>query len=343
MTARTFKTYDAMRSCCGSVSPLKFWCSEGKLANLNATDPNSESEQLEKLEAEGWIIFLGERRSDGKKKRRYFAGKFRPHEYRVLTHDEWLAANPGRQCPAVEYDEGTGKKLVAGRAAPGLRRVNVKKILGPAFQFSGTVGNHVLDLIADGLDSKKAFTENPVKEESPFTENGVQAFTENPVNAITENPVKAITGNPVTSLTVSLTDSLPSSLPPKTGGLAGWIKNNYATMGAPDKASRLKINDLISENGEETVLKALNKFLNRPQGFNDVHRPWSLFLNESEIHIGQVLDEKNEAERKAKEKEIIDANVELQAKADFEFMNSKPASSPGASALEYLEDIETGN
>jgi hypothetical protein len=123
-----FVTYDAMLAMCKSDKegilpgePLIFWGSEKKLANMNNRSAQQESEALDALEKAGWIVAV----DDGKP--RWKKGRWTTRQYRVLEHDEYMAAHGG--CPPLRYDEETGEKLKAGRLAPALERIWIRKIL----------------------------------------------------------------------------------------------------------------------------------------------------------------------------------------------------------------------
>lgn len=94
-----------------------------------------------------------------------------------------------------------------------------------------------------------------------------------------------------------------------SNGGAEWAKdkNNSAALGAFFKQLPEQVNEVIADREEAKRI---------------------------------AEQEKQAEERQKKEQEIVEANVAEQAKADFERMNSEPTPEPGASALEYLKEIE---
>jgi hypothetical protein len=107
--AAAFKTYDAMMAIV--MAAAKKLEAEGKwksgeplptcfvsamqLANMNNRSKNQEVEALAKLEHESWIVRTHE-------EQRRWRGRMSSNEYRVLTHEEFLAANP-KSCPPARY------------------------------------------------------------------------------------------------------------------------------------------------------------------------------------------------------------------------------------------------
>jgi hypothetical protein len=129
MRPAMFVTYDAMLAMCKSDKegilpgePLIFWASEKKLANMNNRSAEQESQALDALEKAGWIVARDEGQS------RWRKGRWTTRQYRVLEHDEYVAAHGG--CPPLRYDNKTGEKVEAGRLAPALVRKRIRKILG---------------------------------------------------------------------------------------------------------------------------------------------------------------------------------------------------------------------
>jgi hypothetical protein len=152
MTAAMFKTYDAMVAMCKSGDdyesgdPLTFYGSERKLANLNDRSAEQESQALDALEKDGWIIALD------KEQGRWRKGRWTTRQYRVLEHDEYVTAHVG--CPPLRYDEGTGEKLKAGRLAPALERKWIRKILGVE-RMPDFMTDQVAEVIAAAKEKKK--------------------------------------------------------------------------------------------------------------------------------------------------------------------------------------------
>ena len=107
--AAAFKTYDAMMAVV--MSAAKKLEDEGKwksgdplptcfvsamqLANMNNRNKSQENDALAKLERDGWIVCTHE-------EQRRWRGRMSSNEYRVLTHEEFLAANPD-SCPNDRY------------------------------------------------------------------------------------------------------------------------------------------------------------------------------------------------------------------------------------------------
>jgi hypothetical protein len=340
MKPHVFVTYDAMRACCGDKRPFIFYGGAVKLANLNNRSPEQERQALAELEKDGWIVSQNPPNADGRKQRRRWHGKLVGDEYRVFNHDEYMAANSGC-CPPVKYDERTGRPLAPGRAARGLERANVRKLLAPNIQFSGGLGDQLLDAIADVIHSKKVSgnapvqatsTDPPVQVESTSTDPSEQTTTDAPVEASTDPPVQVeststdpseqtTTDAPVEASTdppvqdhyrrtcnkpYSQPDKEPTNQPnlpaPETtsgaahGRLAGWIKKNFTTMGRPKGKAKELLDRLVAEHGEAVVIRVLNSFLNRPEGFGGLNQPWLVFAKEADLYVGQVIQEERTKE-----------------------------------------------
>jgi hypothetical protein len=313
MKPHVFVTYDAMRACCGDKRPFIFYGGAVKLANLNNRSPEQERQALAELEKDGWIVSQNPPNADGRKQRRRWHGKLVGDEYRVFNHDEYMAANSGC-CPPVKYDERTGRPLAPGRAARGLERANVRKLLAPNIQFSGGLGDQLLDAIADVIHSKKVSgnapvqatsTDPPVQVESTSTDPSEQTTTDAPVEASTDPPVQDHYRR-TCNKPYSQPDKEPTNQPnlpaPETtsgaahGRLAGWIKKNFTTMGRPKGKAKELLDRLVAEHGEAVVIRVLNSFLNRPEGFGGLNQPWLVFAKEADLYVGQVIQEERTKE-----------------------------------------------
>jgi hypothetical protein len=306
-----FRVYDAMLAVCKAAQeegkPLpKCFAREYVLANMVDRSVEQVRQAMAKLEANRWIT-----PTHDTARRRKRAGNYTTNEYCVLEHDEWAALHG--PCPPLRYDPATGHPLKPGELSPGLARFNVRRIPDPT-GFMASLPDFMADKVAAAIAAKKANTGNPVQAASTITGNpeiantgnSVTADTGNSVTADTGNPVTAVTGNPVTSLKIEAgITSLPTSLNLRApenesgavdGGVAGWIRKNLATMGSPKGKPKDVLNALVAEHGENDVVQALDKFLNRPDGFQGIKHAWSLFISEASDHIGQVQSERRRKE-----------------------------------------------
>lgn len=151
MSGAMFKTYDAMVAMCKSGDnynagdELIFYGSEHKLGNLNDRSAEQESQALDALEKAGWIVARDEGQS------RWRKGRWTTRQYRVLEHDEYVAAHGG--CPPLRYDE-RGKKVKAGRLAPALERKRIRKILGLE-RMPDAMADHVAEVLAAAKKAKE--------------------------------------------------------------------------------------------------------------------------------------------------------------------------------------------
>jgi hypothetical protein len=147
MRPAMFVTYDAMVAMCKSDEdyeagePLIFWASEKKLANMNNRSAEQESQALAALEKDGWIVPVDEGQS------RWRKGRWTTRKYRVLEHDEYVAAHG--DCPPLLYHPKTGEKLKPGRLAPALERKWIQKITGVQLP------DFMADAVADAIAAKK--------------------------------------------------------------------------------------------------------------------------------------------------------------------------------------------
>ena len=155
--ASAFKTYDAMLAVAlrGAKDreekgewkpgdPLLFYGKATRLANMNDRNESVERDALAKLEHDGWIVCTHE-----EQRRRKRAGTFTSNEYRVVTHDEYMASNPD-SCPPLRYDDN-GKPIKAGKFPRSLRREAVRaRLLRHGITFEkGTLAELLLDMVVD--------------------------------------------------------------------------------------------------------------------------------------------------------------------------------------------------
>lgn len=160
MTPATFVTYDAMLASCKSNEkykpgdPLIFWGSEYTLANLNNRGKDAESDALDRLESDGWIISTqaGQRRKD-------HAGTFTTNEWRVVEHDEWARTHGA--CPGPRYVkvETKWKPVTPGTLPRSLETANIRKYLqASGLTFVGELGGQLLDGVVDMVRAKRETT-----------------------------------------------------------------------------------------------------------------------------------------------------------------------------------------
>jgi hypothetical protein len=118
--------------------------------------------------------------------------------------------------------------------------------------------------------------------------------------------------------------NLPNPPAPETtsgaahGRLAGWIQKNSATMGIPKGRAKESLDKLVAKHGEAITIKALNSFLNRPEGFGGLNQPWLVFAKEADIYVGQVIQEKctKEADDLVQRRSGEQTKAEILAKLD---------------------------
>lgn len=152
----SFKTYDAMLAVAlrGAQDrkekgewklgdPLLFYGKATRLANMNDRNESVERDAMAKLERDGWIVCTHE-----EQRRRKRAGTFTTSEYRVLTHDEFVASHLD-SCPALRYDDN-GKPIKAGS----LPRPLFKEIVRAHLQrhgitYEGAWAETLLDMVVD--------------------------------------------------------------------------------------------------------------------------------------------------------------------------------------------------
>jgi len=315
LSIAAFKTYDAMCAMVAKNPDRICWAPAGKLANWNDRSPDSERSALTELEREGWIIptHSGLRRKSD--------GNFTSNEYRVLTHEEFVAAHPG-SCPAPKYDERTGRPLKRGRAPRPLERINVRKILestGVTFEGEPT---RLLDFLGDRIHEKKSsVTENPATEKrKTVTEESATekpTVTDNPVTTVTESSVTTVTENPVTSSfselgkeslnqKATIQPSITKSESERTDGRAAVprvpssLKDNQwdeflkrakeggsATSGwVLYGETEAKVRRAVKEYGVDAVLDAVEDWAEeRRPPVSGLDHPWPVFLREAEDDI----------------------------------------------------------
>jgi hypothetical protein len=231
--AAAFKTYDAMMAVVmaaakkleaegkwktGSPLPTCF-VSAMQLANMNNRSKNQEVAALAKLEHEGWIVRTHE-------EQRRFRGRMSSNEYRVLTHEDFLAANP-KSCPPARYvivdDKHTRRgPAKAGQAPWALERYNITKSIGivlPDRWLAAIAG--VRKEKAMGIDTGTPVTVADYGDVPPpptVTGNPVSDTPrqEIPYRTVTGNPVTTVTGNPVSDRDRKSCDKALDVQPEKT-------------------------------------------------------------------------------------------------------------------------------
>jgi predicted transcriptional regulator len=105
---------------------------------------------------------------------------------------------------------------------------------------------------------------------------------------------------------------LPTHLPANGGGLEGWIQKNIDQMGVPNKGVKEILDGKVRAKGEENVVRALDKFLTRPNGLEGLRTPWSKCLTEIDAYLSSVDTKNLLAVREAKEEEFQQASIERQ-------------------------------
>lgn len=201
--AAAFKTYDAMMAVV--MAAAKKLEAEGKwksgeplptcfvsamqLANMNNRNKSQEDEALRKLEREGWIVRTHE-------EQRRWRGRMSSNEYRVLTHEEFLAAHLD-SCPQERYviqDERHTRRVSAktNRAPRPLERRNITKMI------SAILPDSWLDAVADAIWAKRTGAEIPAAVTVAGNPLSDTPRREIPSRTVTGNPVTTATGNPVT-------------------------------------------------------------------------------------------------------------------------------------------------
>lgn len=156
-------------------------------------------------------------------------------------------------------------------------------------------------------------------------------------------------------------NSNQTTVTPESGYSKGeWenIRNIYRRIfnKKPDKnLFQFKYMEACTKWGEDVVLKCFEEWADSAVDWakrEDVKHPLYAFfkkiqeLAEEEIQVRKEVQKEAEQqsvieEQQKKEAAVIETNVAIQAKADFEFMNKAPAPEPGASALDYLAELPT--
>jgi hypothetical protein len=108
--------------------------------------------------------------------------------------------------------------------------------------------------------------------------------------------------------------SPPKPTNPHTGegGLEGWITNHCDQMGVPAESIKNILDGKVRAKGEANVVRALNKFLERPQGVVGLKSPWAMCLKELDVYLAVVDDANMVADREAKKEAAIQASIEQQ-------------------------------
>jgi hypothetical protein len=123
----------------------------------------------------------------------------------------------------------------------------------------------------------------------------------------------------------------------KPGWLEGWIlKNLDQVMAPPGRKIRDVLDSKARTKGPNTVLRALDKFVNRQQGFGGVKQPWSLLLSEIDTWIAACEAEDLKAEQAKQEELLIEESIRRQQAADHARMNAIPQSSIGEASFDDL-------
>jgi hypothetical protein len=209
LNAAVFVTYDAMlavatywqnqREAKGEPrGALIFFGKATRLADMNDRNEQVERDNIKKLEALGWIVSTHE-----EQRRRRRAGTFTSNEWRVLTHDEFVAAHPDA-CPPRRYDDD-GKPIKKGVKPRALHKASlrVQAARHKLIFADERAESRFLDLMLDHLPSVENPTlvtsvENPTQAESTSVEIPTTTSVGNPTTTAVEIPTTTTVGNPTT-------------------------------------------------------------------------------------------------------------------------------------------------
>jgi len=210
-----------------------------KLANkINRSDTQT-TKAVEKLIRSGWLVLIQDQRRNSR-------GGWSTAEYRIVEHEEYARTHP-HDCPPEKYIKVKGDRWALakpGKAAPGLRRANARKLL------PHDLPDAWLDMLADALEAKKAEracnradtgnpttatdTGNPATAEQPTQETLPRPTQETLPRTDTGFPMMTDTGFPTTRFAFESAIASPANsclpakdAPPKGGqaGEAGFLKD----------------------------------------------------------------------------------------------------------------------
>jgi hypothetical protein len=116
---------------------------------------------------------------------------------------------------------------------------------------------------------------------------------------------------------------------PTMAGLEGWKKKNTTTMGVADKKAEQWLRQQVEMHAESIVVAALEKYLQRPNGFIGVKTPWALLYREFPSYVELALQDTRDAADKAKLNEATEVLVQQQMREHAAFMESEPAPTIG--------------
>lgn len=127
-----------------------------------------------------------------------------------------------------------------------------------------------------------------------------------------------------------------------TDGAGGWLQKHAATMGTPGKKQVPALKTMAANHGTVIVSRAVELLIKR--GLGNATNPWAIFLAGATGFIEQASREKTDAQRKAREDEIIEANIKRQQAeeiaADKARWEKQAREEVGGDPNEYLAELE---
>jgi hypothetical protein len=183
------------------------------------------------------------------------------------------------------------------------------------------------------------FTGNP-----PFNETNPPSAERNPPFNETNPPLNGTES--VRNLSGNLSTNLPD----------GWLDSFSAKLGkSPSKEQHRQVQALIEQDGSAKFQDIAERFLNRPEGFDKLKQPWSMFFREYPLfkkqhEQDQPFPELNAAEFEAARQSLLSTYMTLDAtyyadkladaKADYEANGALFDEPTRAEMLAQIEEYE---
>ncbi len=122
--------------------------------------------------------------------------------------------------------------------------------------------------------------------------------------------------------------------PATQNGAGGWWKKHIETMNVPGKNQARELETIGAQHSSEVASRGVELLLER--GLGNARNPWAVFISGAEAWIQKAAQERLDENRKAKEAEIVEANIARQKAEEVAFMYKAPAPENGGDANEFF-------
>ena len=108
-------------------------------------------------------------------------------------------------------------------------------------------------------------------------------------------------------------------------------------MGALSDKHKKDLATLAKEHGQDTVQRSVGRFVDRPEGFTGLNKPWLMYFNQAPDLIRQVQTDEAQRQRTAEMEEIRWQQIVQETQARNKQMeNWKPT----GTVEDYMDDLK---